>query len=201
LNYVNGTKKQRGAALAAQFRAQAQKTVEQVYTAEVRLPIPEIAPGFVFEFIGQRVDINSMLVAGELPEAFARKILAGRVEDQEIDKEEAMQRAIHEASLMSVDEKNANLEFQRKIAIKACVSPRLVMQEPTDDEEVDLRALPFAGNLITALFSWAMNGLSPEVPVATVGGEATTVQAVENFSVTSPRAELPDVGDGCAQPI
>lgn len=184
------SKKERAAALAAQFKAQAEK-YQEAATAEVSLPIPSIAPDFVFHFVGRRVDMNSLLIAGELPESMARKILDAKREDLSADKEEQLQRALDEAAQLTLEEKQANIEFQKRIALKVCLEPKLVFHEPKDETEIDLRDVPYAGELIVALFSWAME-LSPGVPVATTEGKETTVDAVENFSPQSPGPKLPE---------
>lgn len=183
-------KKARAAALAAQFKSQAAK-IEETATAEVRLPIPSVASDFVFEFIGRRIDLNSLLIAGQLPEAYARKLLGAKLDDMPADKEAQLQRAIEEANQMTADERKANLDFQRDVALKVCVAPRLVFREAQGDDEIDLREIPWSGDLIAALFQWAMS-LSPEVPVAQTDGEETTVAAVETFPVGASSEKLSD---------
>lgn len=161
----------RAAALAAQFKKQAKAITSQ--TVEVKLPIPEIAPDFVFEFVGRRVDIMTMLYSGVLPESLARALLETRrtnVEDS----------AIEIAEEMSADEQLAILDFQRRIACEVCVAPKLVFREPASAEEIDLRDWEHAGKLIVALFNYAMK-LSPDVPVATTDGGAEPLKAVESF--------------------
>lgn len=179
--------KNRAAQLAAQFKAQSQKALEEKWTKEVSLPIPSIAPDFVFTFIAQRVDLASLLYAGQLPEAFARQILSDR--RQRTD-EEAAEDFLNESS---AEEKKAALEFQTMIAREVCKAPKLVFRDPQNDEEIDLRALPFSGNLIIALFNYAMN-LSPDVPVGLTDGGQTTVKAVETFPEGRAGGELPDAG-------
>lgn len=173
----NGT---RAAALAAQFRRNLSQVAPK--TATVRLPIPDIAPDFVFEFVAKRVDIESMLYAGMLPERLALTLMAQR--------DEAGGDAEATAARMTAQEQLAMLDFQRRIACEVCVEPRLVFRAPENDGEIDLREIPYAGNLIVALFTYAMN-LSPDVPVATATGE-TTVEAVESFR---DEPALHDAGD------
>lgn len=185
------SKKTKGAAMAAQFKAQAAKVIEAT-SVDVRLPIPAIAPDFVFEFVGRRIDFNSMLMAGELPESFARQILEAKRQELPPDKDAALEKAMEKAMALSVEEKQENIEFQKTVAQRVCLSPRLVFREAVDDDEIDLRGVPFSGDLIIALFEWAMD-LSPEVPVKLVDGEETTVKAVENFSPEAQPAELPHI--------
>lgn len=163
----------RAAALAAQFKKQAKAITSQ--TVEVKLPVPEIAPDFVFEFIGRRVDIMSMLYSGVLPESLARTLLekrraAGLSDDS----------AVEIAEEMSAEEQLAILDFQRKIACEVCVAPKLVFRDTVSAEEIDLRDWEHAGKLIVALFNYAMK-LSPDVPVATTDGGAEPLKAVESF--------------------
>lgn len=163
----------RAAALAAQFKKQTKAIATQ--TIEVKLPIPEIAPDFVFEFIGRRVDIMSMLYSGVLPESLARTLLekrqaAGLSDDN----------AVEIAEGMSANEQLAILDFQRKIACEVCVAPKLVFREAASAEEIDLREWEHAGKLIVALFNYAMQ-LSPDVPVATTDGGAEPLKAVQSF--------------------
>lgn len=171
-------------ALAAQFKAQAEKAMTEQWTREVSLPVPSIAPDFVFTFIARRVDATSMLYAGELPEHFTRLILG--------DADDVAEGA--EPRKVSADEKRAALEFQIKIAQEVCMAPRLVFADPKDETEVDLRKLPFSGNLILALFNYAMN-LSPDVPVATTEGGSTSLAAVETFPAGGGGAQLSGAGD------
>lgn len=163
----------RAAALAAQFKKQTKAIATQ--TIEVKLPIPEIASDFVFEFIGRRVDIMSMLYSGVLPESLARTLLekrqaAGLSDDN----------AVEIAEGMSANEQLAILDFQRKIACEVCVAPKLVFREAASAEEIDLREWEHAGKLIVALFNYAMQ-LSPDVPVATTDGGAEPLKAVQSF--------------------
>lgn len=165
----------RAAALAAQFKKQAKAITSQ--TVEVKLPVPEIAPDFVFEFIGRRVDIMTMLYSGVLPESLARALLEKR---RAVDLSNIEDSAIEMAEEMSADEQLAILDFQRKIACEVCVAPKLVFREPASAEEIDLRDWEHAGKLIVALFNYAMR-LSPDVPVATTDGGAEPLKAVESF--------------------
>lgn len=184
---ANGT--ERAAALAAQFKQQSQKALAEQWTAEVNLPIPSIAPDFVFTFVAQRIDITSLLYAGELPEAFTKIVFGDRKEKK--SREELAEEFLDENS---AEEKKASLQFQIEIAQQVCREPKLVFADPQDDTEVDLRKLPFSGNLIIALFNYAM-GLSPDVPVKTLDGGATTLRAVEKFPDGAPGTPLPGPGD------
>jgi hypothetical protein len=168
----NGT---RAMALAQQFKQQTARVIEEKYRVEVKLPIPSIAPDFVFEFVAQRVDVTSLLYNGQLPETFAKQILGARREARSED--EITQEFLDDATAA---EKQAALDFQIKIAQEVCYAPKLVFREPVNDEEIDVRTLPFSGNLIIALFNYAM-GLSPDVPVGLTDGTTTTVEAVSNF--------------------
>ena len=165
----------RGAALAAQLRTQVAGLT--VATQLVRLPIPEIEEGFVFEFEAKRIDINSLLMSGALPESMARTIL-------EIRTPEAAERVADEARTaaekMTVEEQLQLIEFQKRIAIEVCYEPKLVYRPVIAANEIDLREVPFADKLIRALYAYGM-GLSPAVPVARTDGGETTVQAVEEF--------------------
>lgn len=183
---TNGSKS-KAALLAAQFREQTEKAFEQNWRKEVSLPIPAIAPDFVFTFIAQRVDITSLLYNGQLPETFAKQILASR---KEATREDLAEEFLDEAS---AEEKQASLDFQVRIAQEVCFAPKLVFRDPESEEEIDLRTLPFSGNLIIALFNYAM-GLSPDVPVATLDGGETTVKAVETFPDGLSGGELPGAG-------
>lgn len=165
----------KGGSLASQLMAQA--AAHQSETAFVRLPIPDITPDFVFEFQARRVNIQSMLVAGVLPESLARMILEIRTPDAMAKIEED---AGLEAETMSAEDQFKVLEFQRRIAFEVCADPVLVLHEPAAKNEVDLRTIPFADKLVRALYSYAM-GLSVGVPVATTEGGETTVEAVETF--------------------
>lgn len=185
---MNQTSKARGAAMAAQFRANAEKALNEKWTKEVTLPIPSISPDFQFTFIAQRVDLTSLLYAGQLPEAFAKQILANK---RELSQEEAADDFLNNTT---ADEKKASLEFQVKIVQEVCLAPKLVFRDPESDDEVDLRALPFSGNLIIALFNYAM-GLSPDVPVQMTDGGETTVKAVETFPDGTSGPELPGTGN------
>jgi hypothetical protein len=177
----------RGYALATQFRQQLAKVKPQ--TAIIKLAIPEIAVDFVFEFEAQRPNVQSMLVAGVLPESLARTIL-------EINSPDAAAKvaedAAEEVDRMSVEEQIRLFEFQRKIAIETCVNPKLVFRDVIDPNEIDLRTVPFADKLISALYRYGMTGLAPGVPVATMDGGETTVAAVETFP---DGAELPNDRD------
>lgn len=173
----------KGGSLASQLMAQA--AAHQSETAFVRLPIPEIAPDFVFEFQARRVSIQSMLVAAILPESLAKMILEIRTPDAVAKIEED---ASLEAESMSTEDQFKILEFQRTIACEVCADPVLVIHEPKQKNEVDLRTIPFADKLVKALYSYAM-GLSPAVPVPTTEGGETTVEAVETFHQVP---ELPD---------
>lgn len=179
--------KARAAALAAQFRSQSQKVLAENWTKEVALPVPSVAPDFVFTFIAQRVDLTSLLYGGQLPETFAKQILANRREQTQ---EEVAEEFLDDST---AEQKQAALDFQVKIAQEVCLAPKLVFREPQSDEEIDLRSLPFSGNLIIALFNYAM-GLSPDVPVALTNGGETTVKAVETFPDGAPRVEFSDAG-------
>lgn len=66
---------------------------------------------------------------------------------------------------------------------------RLAAEEGT----LDLSDVPFSGDLIIALFNYAM-GLSPDVPVPTTDGGETTIKAVETFPDGIPGAEPVDAG-------
>lgn len=179
----------RGSALAAQFRNQA-KAVQQ--TATVKLPIPSIAPDFVFEFVARRINLYSLLFAGKLPESLSAALLGAK--DPETA-ERVAENATETAQAMTLPEQLEMLEFQWRIAQEVCVEPRLVMSDSKSEEEIDLRQVDFAGQLIIALYNYAMN-LSREVPVATADGQATTVGAVETFPSVG---ELPNAGaDGAA---
>lgn len=165
----------RGAALAANFRAAAAAIV--VPTQIVRLPIPEIEEGFIFEFEARRIDINSLLMSGALPEAMARTILEIRTPEAA---ERIVDEARQEAERMTVEEQLQLIEFQKRIAVEVCHEPKLVYRPVCAANEIDLREVSFADKLIRALYAYAM-GLSPAVPVATVDGGETTVAAVEEF--------------------
>lgn len=175
---------EKAAALAAQFRTQTDKAIAEQWTREVSLPIPSIAPDFVFQFVARRIDATSMLYAGELPEHFTRLILG--------DADDVGDAA--EPRRVSAEEKRAALEFQVKIAQEVCMAPKLVFGDPKDETEIDLRQLPFSGNLILALFNYAMN-LSPDVPVKTTEGGSTSLAAVETFPAGTRGAQLPGAGD------
>ena len=167
-------KNSRGIRYAAQFKKRIAAVAPP--TTIVHLPIPSIAPDFVFEFEARRVSIESMLYSGALPEKLALTLIGHQETSAPAELSGAEQLQI--------------LEFQRRIACEVCVSPRLVFRDATSDDEVDLRDVPYSGNIIVALFQYAMN-LSPDVPVATQSGE-TTVDAVERFRQQS---ALPDDGD------
>jgi hypothetical protein len=192
MSKANGSRN-RAAQLAAQFKQQTEKAFEQNWRKEVSMPIPTIAPGFVFTFIAQRVDITSLLYNGQLPETFAKQILANR---REASREEIAEDFLNEAS---AEEKKASLDFQVKIAQEVCYAPKLVFHDPENEEEIDLRKLPFSGNLIIALFNYAM-GLSPDVPVATTDGGQTSLKAVETFPEGLQRGELPGAGPDSPEP-
>lgn len=172
----------RAATLAAQFKRNLAKV--QPRTAIVQLPIPDIAPDFVFEFVAKRVDIESMLYSGMLPERLAVTLMSQRDDGPATDAETI-------AARMTPQEQVQMLDFQRRIACEVCVEPRLVFREPEHEGEIDLREVPYAGNLIVALFQYAM-ALSPDVPVATAGGWETTVEAVSSFR---DEPALHDAGD------
>lgn len=182
-NYSTAATVGRGASLAAKLRSQVDKVTEAKWRAAVRLPIPAIGPDFVFEFVAQRIDFTSMLYAGLLPDAFARAILGSRerAQSEQDVADEFMNNASHE-------EKLGSLEWQLKIAQEVCFEPRLVMRDVQSDSEFDLRTMPFSGDLIIALFNYAM-GLSPEIPVQTEGGQ-TTLHDVETFRSEQQGAEL-----------
>ncbi|TXH50669.1 MAG: hypothetical protein E6Q97_19970 [Desulfurellales bacterium] len=165
----------RGAALAAQLRTQIHAL--PVATTLVRLPIPEIAEGFIFEFEARRVDINSLLMGGAIPESLARTILEIRTPEAA---ERVAEEARAEAERMPVEEQLQLIEFQKRIAIEVCHEPKLVYRPVCAANEIDLREVPFADKLIRALYGYAM-GLSPAVPVARTDGGETTVDAVEEF--------------------
>lgn len=174
--------KSRAANLAAQFRTQATAVVEKDWRALVDLPIPTIAKDFVFRFVAQRVDFTSMLYGGLLPESFARSILDRRERAQNNkDFEDDFEKNA------DYEEKKGALEFQLKIAQLVCCEPKLVMRPAENEEEYDISDLPFSGDLIVALFNYAM-GASPGVPVETTKGE-TTLKAVETFRESEPGAE------------
>ena len=187
---MNRNSNPRNYALATQFRQQAAKI--KPVTALVKLPIPSIADGFVFEFVARRIDIASMLMAGTLPESMARMILEIRTPDAVAKIEEEAQ---IEAEQMGAKEQLDLLQFQKKIALQVCVEPQLVFRDVVDPGEIDLRGIEFADKLIAALYGYAM-GLSPAVPVVTTDGGETTVAAVETFP---PKPEFSDAGaDGAA---
>ncbi len=175
----------RGAALAANFRAAAAAVL--VPTQFVRLPIPEIEAGFVFEFEARRIDINSLLMSGALPENMARTILEIRTPEAA---ERIVEEARKEAEKMTVEEQLSLIEFQKRIACEVCHEPKLVYRAVRAANEIDLREVPFADKLVRALYAYGM-GLSPAVPVATVDGGETTVAAVEEFR---DGAKLPHAG-------
>lgn len=62
-----------------------------------------------------------------------------------------------------------------------------------DEGTLDLSDIPFSGDLIIALFNYAM-GLSPDVPVPTTDGGETTIKAVETFPDGIPGAEPVNAG-------
>lgn len=162
---MSNTAPTRAAELAAQFRANAARV--EFLTAEVELSIPSIAPDFKFKFVARRIDILTLLHGGVLPEALAQQLLESRERGGE-----------EFAETLTGEETLQLLRFQQHVARQVCVAPKLVFH-PAGEGEIDLREVPFAGELITALFKYAM-ALSPDVPVATTEGE-TDVQAVANF--------------------
>lgn len=171
--------------LAAQFKQGARKAVDETWTKQVRLPIPSIAPDFVFEFVAKRVDLATMMYAGQLPDFFSRQILLRRQDASDVAAE------LQEESL---EEKKASLDLMVKLALAVCAEPKLVLRDPVDDSEVDLREWPFSGNIIEALFRYAM-GLSPDVPVEMTDGGETTVKAVETFPDSAQESSLPSPSD------
>jgi hypothetical protein len=235
--------KSRGAAMAAQFKTNAAKVVEENWERPARIHIPAIAPDFYFEFIARRVDITSLLYSGELPESFSNQVLRANVAPG--DREAAQERAEEMQAQMTPEDRKASLDFQVKLAKQVCVAPRLMfvdaeraelekkereltaavnkvrdddpmrhalMIEVGDvmarrtrfemlaaaDDTLDLSDVPFSGDLIIALFNYAM-GLSPDVPVATTDGGQTTLQAVETFPDGVSGQEPIDAGDNGAE--
>lgn len=174
---MSNTAPTRAAELAAQFRANAARV--EFPTAEVELSIPSIAPDFKFKFVARRIDILTLLHGGVLPEALAQQLLESRERGEEF------------AETLTGEETLQLLRFQQHVARQVCVAPKLVFH-PAGEGEIDLREVPFAGELITALFKYAM-ALSPDVPVPTTEGE-TDLRAVANFREKSAHADAG--GDG-----
>lgn len=215
----------RGAAMAAQFKANASKVVSENWERPARIHIPTIAPDFYFEFIARRIDITSLLYSGELPESFSNQVLRANVAPG--DRAAAEERAAEMQEQMTPEDRKASLDFQVKLAKQVCVAPRLMfvaaeraeLEKKTNevkaiflksaeddpirndlmieiaeisrqraifeqlagsDDTLDLTDIPFSGDLIIALFNYAM-GLSPDVPVRTTDGGVTDLKAVETF--------------------
>lgn len=161
----------RAARLADQFKA-----ASADLRTEVDLPIPGIPgrPDFRFRCVLRRVDILSFITNSSLPEHLVRSLLNLRAPDrlEALEKQAAETAAKMVSELETVEDLKAIQQLQRTIAQATCLEPRIVY-EPTDDPEaINLDESDIGDAIVKALYAYATS-LSPDVPVAMAGGEAT----------------------------
>lgn len=194
MSELNGTN--RGADLAAQFRKQT-----AVARKEVDLPIPGIpgSPDFRFRCILRRIDVLTLIRHSVLPDRMKRTILGLKSEEQVADLQTAADAAARErVAEMTIDDLEAIRAFQREVAQKTCLAPKIVYEDSDDAAAINLspEECEFGHQIVEALYNYAM-GLSPDVPVATMDGGETTVAAVEEFPQGVPGGAVPvDRADG-----
>lgn len=194
MNELNGTSP--GTALATQF-----KTKAAAARKVVDLPIPGIPgdPNFKFTCILRRIDVLTLIKGSALPDRLKHTLLglkpAEVVDDIKAKAEEITKERI---GAMTIEDIEAIQAFQRTVAVKTCLAPKIVF-EPTDDPEainLDPDECEFGPQIVEALYNYGMN-LSPDVPVATTDGGETTVKAVETFPDSAPGDAVPgDRPDG-----
>lgn len=140
-------------------------------TAEVTLP-----SGAVFTL--RRPPLQVWIAAGKIPQSFLLKMQSG---------------ANPTAAVEAMDSKETMqaLTFVRDAIVYACVSPRLVPGTTADDEldPAELHPEDF-----TFLSKWIMTG-SPDVPVATKGGEVPA-ESLDRFRQKQPGGVAGTGADG-----
>lgn len=183
----NGT---RGRELAAIFKNQLAEC-----RAEIDLPVEGVPgqPDFKFRCVLRRLDFFTLIKNAKLPEHLARELMgASSAETLARAEEEAMK----QARQMSIDDIRALNDFMADVAMKTCVEPRLVWNEPEAEDSIDLATCEIGPQLVQALYFYAMN-LSPDVAVRLTNGTEAPLDAVATFR---DGAELPNAGpDGAEQ--
>lgn len=183
MSQFNGT--DLAATLAAQFQKQA-----SFARKEVDLPIPGIPnmPEFKFRCVLRRIDALTLVRKSVLPDALKRMILGLKPEKDVADiKAAAEEAARSRVEQMTIEDLEAIREFQREVAQKTCIAPKIAYSPTDDPGTINLASdeCEFGHQIVEALYNYAM-GLSPAVPVPMVDGGETTVAAVEEFSDSSP---------------
>lgn len=194
----NGTSP--GQSLAARFKQQ-----QTAIRKEVDLPIPGIpgTPDFKFRCILRRVDILTLIKGAQLPDRLKHSLLglkpAETVANIKEEAKKAAQEKVREMTMADIEQINV---FQRQVAQKTCIAPKIVFEDTDDPEAINLNpeVCEIGPQIVEALYAYGMN-LSPDVPIALVDGGETTVKAVETFPDSAPGRELPGTGhDGAEFP-
>ncbi len=143
-----------------------------------------------FEFIGRRINLQSWIRSGRLPQALLKQMLDAQPDKQsDVRMEE-----------LATEDTIAAINFQRAAVCESVVEPRIVAeQRPLRDGELSYMALcEQCPELIDQILQWVFAG-SPGVPVRTAEGE-TSVETLNNFrderpkrKPARPRRHVPDV--------
>jgi len=165
----------RATTLADQFN---QKVADR--RKPVDLPIPAIAPDFVFTFVPKRIDVLRTVYKGGLPEHLINQIL-GKNQPEKLAEVKAMAEEVAAAEVerMTMGDQLAMMDFMRQVAAEVCLEPRIVYEATDDPGAVNLSDSGFVDEIVNALYGYAM-GLSPDVPVKTEKGEVNLAE-VETF--------------------
>lgn len=130
-----------------------------------------------FEFVGRRINLQSWVRSGRLPQGLLKQMLDAQPErDGEADEVR-----------LTGDDMVAAVRFQRDAVCESVVDPRIVSEDRSlRDGELSYRELcEQCPELIDEIMRWVMRG-SLGVPVPTTEG-ATSVEALETFREKQPR--------------
>ena len=124
----------------------------------------------------QRPPLQVWMLAGKIPQSFVKQLLDGK---GELPEEQ------------SAEDTLAGIKFVREAILYAFVSPKLVIDaDPNSETELDPADLDPQDFLF--LSRWVMTG-SPEVPVATKGGEIP-LASLNRFRQKRPGGGFADTG-------
>lgn len=163
------------------YRANFKRKTAVVPTAEVSIPVPQLGEGYTFDCIAKRIDLATLIYNKSLPQSMALLLLGDK---KYTDLNQAVKDAEADAEAMTGSETIDVLEFMFQMAKRVCVEPVLIDGTEEDEQEGELALrdpkIEGSAHIIRAIYQYGM-GMSPDVPVALIDGQETSVPKVERF--------------------
>jgi len=136
---------------------------------EVKTVTRTFEPGITFEV--QRVDLAVYVMSGLLPESYYQILC--EVQTKDLDQE----RAREQLQNLTSEEFTAIALMKPRLAVAACVRPKIVTRKPETDDEIALLELP--DETLTDICNWVLLGC-PGIPVY-VAGKEVDVEDINRF--------------------